>query len=144
MLVTIFEDIITSGSSEVIHSTLWAPKLQGPSTLLLLWQDDRTLHCCLKYKVKGDECFLCQCRAELLFNIKADYVASIWITNRCNSFHMHGISNLLQHHRSYKNYREGIPYNSSTTCHYNFLNLSNRLTGIEKNNLYWICVARFW
>lgn len=38
-LLTIFEDI-TSGSSEVVHSSLKALKLQGPSKLLLLWQDD--------------------------------------------------------------------------------------------------------
>lgn len=39
-LVTIFEDIITFESSKVIHSSLKALKLHGPSRLLLLWEDD--------------------------------------------------------------------------------------------------------
>lgn len=61
-LVTIFEDIITSESLKVIHSSLKALELQGRSRLLLLWQDDRTLHRCLKYKVTVDKCIFCQCR----------------------------------------------------------------------------------
>lgn len=47
-LAIIFEDIITSESSKVIRSSLKALELQGPSRLLLLWQDDRTLHHCLQ------------------------------------------------------------------------------------------------
>lgn len=34
---------------------------------------------------------------ELLFIVKVDYVGSILVTNKCNSFHIHSIFNFFQH-----------------------------------------------
>lgn len=132
-LVTIFEDIITCESSKVIHSSLKALKLQGWSRLLLLWEDDRTLHRCLKYKVTEDKCFFLPVQGELLFIAKVDYVASIWVTNRCNSFHAHSISNFFQHHRSQYNYKEDIQDTQGVFIT-TFAKQCDRLIGMEKSN----------